>query len=548
MSMLGLNIPAYPDGHFPMTNTNTLPPGEQFKNLQSIFGPVQSQEINPQAMEKVTSMTLQRAYEPQSIYMADIFISNFTVDDAWYSKFAPMERQDGLSVKWKTYMAQPTTLDPAPERTAPQYVQWQVENHQTSMTRWSKGTEAVHDFYKRPEGVRELQFKLGIITQAAWTTAKLTVMHAILDNKMFHQETQAKLGLNYGNIKEVFENEINLFAAFNKDWTALTKIANYVGLISKYSPGFTPDMFVLSEGTDGFLALANDKMINAHQVGENLTLSTLSQGGKVIYGLVNGVQIYIDPPYRNLENIGPDDFELLTRMVIIGEYVVADPGNHPKDRHFNEKSSRNHMGFKYIDLSIDNYKEMDILDLIAASGRWKDDGSLHGDHDALLNDLQRELDTSGVGVNDNTLDPYFWNSSTPDLDLNSMDNNQSSYNSYASRNLSGWHVISNWGDMDLRYWSLDQCLSLGQDCASFITGKITPQDIQNMAELSRLMERLSDISKIDDSVMAYFYAIMVNKENAPQDFSNMLTGNMFGSVMPPHINTTLIPGFRLLYN
>lgn len=510
------------DTQYGMGVSTDLTPTDQLKTLMSIFGPSKAYNADPQMFEPITSMTLSRALEPESEYMADTFITNFLKREGWWTFLAPPVRQENLSMRWRTYIANNSTLDAAPERTAAKYVNYRVENHYETMTRWSKGTEAIGDWFKTENGKKEVLFKISIITNAAYTTYKINVTYAVINNKMHWKEIQYKLGSAYGNLNEVFRQEYDVTFAMNKDWKFVQKIQALLDKILPYSNGFQPNMWVVTEGSLNYLRLMNDKMTKASQVGTELAVRNLNTGSSVIESMVPGVRIFEDMTLKNLENIGPDEMELLQSVALIGEYVIADAGNYIPQRHHNSKALYNHLGYQFVDAGINNWQTMTITNLIKNSGRWTSTGELHPDHFDLLKDLQVELNNSKVGIANKTLGPYFWNSDAATIDSGSGLTSSGS-----------WRVIEDWGDMDPKYWPFELAVEHGEDAANYIMTKIDPQDLQNIRELRKAQKRMGEITNISADLQAYFFAIAALNAN---DTSSLLTRNMNGGVMPPSVD------------
>jgi hypothetical protein len=521
-TMLGGKIPNYSDGHYGITASDGQDTSLQLQRVKSIFGPM-DYNVDMNQFTKIGAMSLVRAYAPVSKYMSDVFIVDVDQNDrdSWIQRLAPLLATEDLSYKQRIYIEDPTSLDIAPERTSPNYVSYTIEETTFYMYRYSKGTEAYHDFYKSDSGTEEVKFKLGIIARAAMKTAKLCVLHAILNSKTFHQETQRKVGLLSNNLKELYDNELNIFGCFNLDWKGLPKLAAYWNRIARASPGVNNfDMAVVPQGTMDFLALANNKLTTATQVGEKLAVETLQQGGAVIRKLVSGVDIYEDTALQ-AQNLGEEEMQLLTSTVRIGEYVPFSVNSGHTSSYFDERSSIEQSKVEIIDLPNDAYAGIDVQTMIQNSLRWKSDGSLSENHYQLRDRLNNEIDVSGVGIDGENLDPYLWNAGN-----HSVENDEDDQYKSVRSNTSGWNVVENWGDMDTRYWSLDQSVAVGDDMANFIRSKTTPVDEKNFRDLKSIINILSDATGLNE-YDNYFAEIVAGHVNG------LAPANAFGFVDLP---------------
>lgn len=506
----------YPDTSFPVSKGN-MPDGNG--DIELYFGKSKLPSMSARDNMPLDALTLQQAYGGNNTFLTNIMHYNFVGIGGWWTDLCPIQRVEGLNQEWSIYNFPRQAMEPAPEETTPRVVKFQKSDHAESLTRFSIGGKAYHDFYKTPEGRAAIEAQMGQMVSGGWITAKLLVAGAVFNAKLYWEEYKRNYGPSYTKIMDVLQDEINYFGALSKDEKGIYKLHDYAIQVTKEaSPPW--DMIILGKGALSFVAFSGSYETESYRRGENVVQNRLSLGARSVTGIFPGVTIYEDEPFA-LNNVGPDEIQQFQRNAIVGRFFMVDGSSFGKYQE--EYLSERELSTKAVSMSIDDWHLWKINYLIDNDMRWKDDGSLSDMVGALAANVPSAVQRAGVELHDPRLvDPYIW---------------QADDGSY--------HPIAHWGDMDKAYLSHEQTVLHGEMAAKNITRRLSEKQREAFRELKDLKNRLLEVPDIlDESYQGYMFAITANPENrtGAADFgthnSYMLKANKFGFSQPPYVDKT----------
>lgn len=209
------NVPEWtPFGFSPeVTKTGAEPAADEMSN---IFGPHTDTLLgsNRQNIPR-DQQTLQSAFAGAKAYLMTIVRTNFELADGWEFRFAPRQRAPAMSYEWSSIKVSKAMLNPEPEGTAPEVVNYQAESHYGSLARFGLGAREFHDFLKTAQGRAVWLMKLAAISSAAIICAKVMVARTVISSKSKFSEHMRASGRTFGSVEEAVSRETSTFAAFH---------------------------------------------------------------------------------------------------------------------------------------------------------------------------------------------------------------------------------------------------------------------------------------------------------------------------------------------
>lgn len=507
----------YPDFNLDVSKGN-IPDGPG--DIEAYFGKSKYENFKASENMPVDALTLQKAYEGNNTFITNILHLNFVNGDGWWAGLLPVRRVEGMNQDWAIITYPRQSMEPAPEETTPRLVKFSKEDHSESLTRYSIGAKAYHDFYKTAEGQASIEADMGAMVSGGWIAAKLLVSQAVFNSKMHWQEYQKQYGPSYGSVMDALADEINLYGALSKDEKGIYKLHSYAEEVTKEAnPPF--DMIIVGKGSLNFIVFSGSYETESFRRGESVTQQRLTLGSKSVTNLFPGITIYEDEVFA-LTNVGPDEINQFTRISMIGRYFMVDGSDF--GQHMKEYPTAKMLSVDAVSMDIDDWRRFGINTLIDSNMRWKEDGTLTDSLARLAQDPDAVLQRSGsMKLHDPAyLDPYIW------LD-----------------DAGQYHTIKHWGDMDKAFLSFEQTKLHGEMAAKNIMASLTDDQRKDFRELQTLKERLYTVPDVlEESFQGYVFATTASPENRTggADFAKynsfMLKPNRFGSSQIPHVDRT----------
>jgi len=363
---------------------------------------------------------------------------------------------------------------------------------------------------------------------AAWIALKIQTAHAVTMSKQHIRTKNALEGNMYSNILQATRDEREDFGGmcrYNK-WI-FRKAIKMRELAGTEDINFNMVVF-----TKGSMDLMSQNPFQTEIWRNPTAMQKLSLGGISMQGIIPGLTFYEDEIW-NLSNVAQDQIQQFIQQTTIGHYYFVDGDEAPP------KATPEDMPYilstEVPNARIDKWDRLEAKALVDGSTRFDDDGTLSHYHDIVLDELDSILHKTGLKIHDNLLDPYFWKSDVRSSDVDRQVRGH------------GFEKIEHYGDADPRYFPIEKLLKHGEANHKANTRRkdgtscaLTEKDCQNIDELKKLKNSLSEVSDLtDESLQGYFFAIASNAENNPANgtvpASEFLQSNQFGSVNPPYV-------------
>lgn len=510
----------FPDMHYDVSKGQLPSGGGQ---ITSYFGPSRFQDYEAREGMPLDALTLAKAYEGANTYVSDIIHNNFVYGNGWYFTLSPLKRLPGLNQRWQVVTFDRQAMEPAPEDTTARTVTYRVEDHVETLTRFSIGADAKHDFFKTPEGQAIMEANLQQMISGGWITAKIITTQAVFNSKLHWQEQHAQFGPSYTNVMDALDSEIRLFGALSKDEKGIYKLHEEVKELSRdANPPY--DMIVFARGVQSFIALSSDFETEGYRRGTAIVNRRLTLGARSIEGLLPNVTIYEDEVY-NLTNVGPDEINQFIRIAVIGRYFMVDGSDFGE--HMDSYHSAKHLSVKAASMDVDDYKLFKIDRLIDASMRFKPGNEgLRDELYTLAEDAESILQRTGIKLHHpDYLDPYIWR----------------------SHHDGRYHVIRFWGEMDKYYLSQRQTELHGEAACKLLKKKFDRLEGRwpALQKLKEIRDRLYNVPNIlDNSISALAFGL----EALNHPGSKILKANRHGFVdLPTKAGGNLFVGDRKIF-
>jgi hypothetical protein len=492
-----------------------------YNNLVNYFGTAKG-GVKPEDLQHITAETLAQAFAGKNGLTTERIHEHYEDGRGWWTAFAPvrvMEMNEVTTIDtWDS-----ATMVLSPEDAAPQLITHREESHVFTMSRYALGAKFRMDFFKTARGQKVYSGAVKTLVSSSWIAAKIQTGYAALDSTQTLLINERGSGRAYNDLLDATTIERDGFGILNKSPKGIYRLNTRADAIADSSKKVW-DMVVLTSGTLDLLAQSGFHT-EAFRVGEAKASLALSLGGKSLQGIFPGKVIYEDAIWR-LANTTEDDIRQFRTRSQVGEW------------YFNYGTSQYDSDDVQAALSImipsmdqDGYKLQQIKKLINVSTRFTDDGELGPYTKLMLQNLPSILQRAGLKDVDQMIDPYVYKT-------------DASSNRDKQDKLHGYAIIENYGDADIRYFTVDQNIKHGKASKRLFEkeGVVTQQDVLNIKNLQTLVDSLYNLDDIsDESMQGYFAAIAVNPENAvtPGDNSSFfLKSNQFGSVMPPYVEVT----------
>lgn len=157
------------------------------------------------------------------------------------------------------------------------------------------------------------------------------------------------------------------------------------------------NMAVVPHGTFGFLAWNSPKLVTASEVGEARVERILTLGSRAMANVLPGIELFEHKPWRlqNLSEEELDQFQRLTTISCYGMISSEDAGDSQVGPHFDPAKLLSVQlrdiegGDGWTTIKVDS-------NLLDASQRWAEDGTLSRHHMGLIRNLGQILQRMGV--------------------------------------------------------------------------------------------------------------------------------------------------------
>jgi hypothetical protein len=462
--------------------------------IESWFGPPK-RPIDPNVADgqQIDSETLATAYVGNNVQMGEYARFAFETGDGWWTVLCP-PRRTGMNESWTIWTSNATAMEPAPEDTAPRYVSYQVEGGSAKLTRFALGTHEHHDFFKTPEGRKAMEVKIATVVAGGWISAKLLVEEAIITGPSYHREWLRQYGKAYTSVKDAQADAVRLWCAFSHHEKAILVINSYImDTVYREEPR-KPNMAVVQPGVLDYILYAFPYWTEASRIGEGGVQRALALGSRALVGLfkVLGVDLYENKTFR-INNVPYGQFNALEKTTSIGRYFHVDGNNrvYSRDGSGSLDASAS-LSFQHASMDVDDWKEMGPATLIKKCMRFSEDGESLSDwmHE-FLDNLGATIQSTGFSVDDNLVDPYLWRTGAAPGASGHYPTNE------------GFALIDVWGDMDVRYRSVDRDLFHGKEASKLVRKLLGDDEARSIERALSLMDRLYNPPALDASTVAF---------------------------------------------
>ena len=156
----------------------------EYDNLVNWLGHGRNGPLSPEDARTADMETIASRYMGKNPIITELVVIPTLSGQSWTLILAPLERKNGLEVRWKRTTFQHTLLDPEPELATASYVTHTEEEHKTTMIRFGKMARIGADYYKLPEGQQLMKYQVMQLTNAAWDTINQLVERTLITSKM----------------------------------------------------------------------------------------------------------------------------------------------------------------------------------------------------------------------------------------------------------------------------------------------------------------------------------------------------------------------------